>query len=226
MAARITNCCSRRRRASECRDEFEGLALTRIGTMRKGLAGAVEMDGAPLPPLGYDHLRTLMNLPNPQPVLELIEAFRRSKTMFAAVSMGVFDALHEAPASAAELAASSARTRTRWVGCWMAARRSDCCASSGGVYENDPVAETYLYVGSAHSLRGYVRYSDAALYGMWGHLEDAVREGTHRWTQSFGLEGPIFSAFFRTDEAMRDFLMGMHGLRHADLAASSRAPST
>ena len=36
--------------------EFEGLALTRIGTMRKGLAGAVEMDGAPLPPLGYDHL--------------------------------------------------------------------------------------------------------------------------------------------------------------------------
>jgi acetylserotonin N-methyltransferase len=46
---------------------------------------------------------------------------------------------------------------------------------------------------------------------MLGHLEDAVREGTHRWRQSFGLEGPIFSAFFRTDEAMRDFLMGMHG---------------
>ena len=40
-------------------DEFEGLALTRIGTMRKGTAGAVEMDGAPLPPLGYDHLRRL-----------------------------------------------------------------------------------------------------------------------------------------------------------------------
>jgi thiamine-monophosphate kinase len=40
-------------------DEFEGLSLTRIGTMRKGTAGAVEMDGAPLPPLGYDHLRRL-----------------------------------------------------------------------------------------------------------------------------------------------------------------------
>jgi thiamine-monophosphate kinase len=39
--------------------DFEGLALTRIGTMRKGSAGAVEMDGAPLPPLGYDHLRRL-----------------------------------------------------------------------------------------------------------------------------------------------------------------------
>jgi thiamine-monophosphate kinase len=36
---------------------FEGLALTRIGTMRRGAAGAVEMEGEPLPPLGYDHLR-------------------------------------------------------------------------------------------------------------------------------------------------------------------------
>ena len=152
-----------------------------------------------------------MNLPNPQPVLELIEAFRRSKTMFAALSMGVFDALHEAPASAADLAVKLG------ANAGAMGRLLDGCAALGllrknaGVYHNDPVAETYLYSGSAHSLRGYVRYSDSALYEMWGHLDDAVREGTHRWTQSFGLEGPIFSAFFRTDEAMRDFLMGMHG---------------
>jgi acetylserotonin O-methyltransferase len=152
-----------------------------------------------------------MNLPNPQPVLDLIEAFRRSKTMFTAVSMGVFDALHEGPTSAAELA-SRLSANAEAMG-----RLLDGCAAlglvhkRGSVYENDAVAETYLYTGSAHSLRGYVRYSDEALYPMWGHLEDAVREGTHRWTQSFGLAGPIFSAFFRTDEAMRDFLMGMHG---------------
>ncbi len=38
---------------------FQGLALTRIGTMRKGSLGAVQLDGAPLPALGYDHLRSL-----------------------------------------------------------------------------------------------------------------------------------------------------------------------
>ena len=43
--------------------------------------------------------------PNPAPVLELIDAFRRSKTMFAAVSLGVFEALHEGPADASSLAA-------------------------------------------------------------------------------------------------------------------------
>jgi thiamine-monophosphate kinase len=36
---------------------FDGLPLTRIGTMRRGRAGAVTLDGAPLPALGYDHLR-------------------------------------------------------------------------------------------------------------------------------------------------------------------------
>jgi acetylserotonin O-methyltransferase len=152
-----------------------------------------------------------MSLPNPQPVLDLIEAFRHSKTMFAAVSMGVFDALHDGPASAADLAGRLSANADAM------GRLLDGCAALGlvrkhdGVYENDAVAETYLYTRSEHSMYGYVRYSDQALYGMWGHLEDAVREGTHRWTQSFGLEGPIFSAFFRTDEAMRDFLMGMHG---------------
>jgi thiamine-monophosphate kinase len=34
--------------------EFEGLPLTRIGTMRRGKAG-VDLNGAPLPALGWDH---------------------------------------------------------------------------------------------------------------------------------------------------------------------------
>jgi acetylserotonin N-methyltransferase len=46
---------------------------------------------------------------------------------------------------------------------------------------------------------------------MWGNLEDAVREGTNRWQQTFGWDGPIFSNFFRTEEAMREFLLAMHG---------------
>ena len=37
--------------------EFEGIPLTRIGTMRKGHPGLVELDGIPLAPLGYDHFR-------------------------------------------------------------------------------------------------------------------------------------------------------------------------
>jgi len=38
--------------------EFGGVALTRIGTMRKGRAGEVMLNGTPLAARGYDHLKT------------------------------------------------------------------------------------------------------------------------------------------------------------------------
>ncbi|MCW5977613.1 MAG: thiamine-phosphate kinase [Bryobacteraceae bacterium] len=43
---------------TEVPEEFEGIPLTRIGTMRKGRAGEIEMFGLPLAPVGYDHFRT------------------------------------------------------------------------------------------------------------------------------------------------------------------------
>jgi O-methyltransferase/methyltransferase family protein len=131
-------------------------------------------------------------------VLDLIEAFRRSKTMFAAVDLGIFDG--QRPADCKELS-----------------RLLDACVSLGLLekhddqYVNSAVAEKYLRSASPETLSGYIRYSNSALYPMWGHLEDAVREGSHRWKQTFGLDGPIFSHFFRTEEAMRDFQRGMHG---------------
>lgn len=38
-------------------DQLAGLPLTRIGVMRRGRKGSVKYNGAPLPPLGYDHFR-------------------------------------------------------------------------------------------------------------------------------------------------------------------------
>ncbi len=152
-----------------------------------------------------------MSLPDPALIIDLIQAFRRSKTMFAAASMGIFDLLHEAPAGAADLAVRLSANAD------ATERLLDACAALGllrkhdGIYENHPAADTYLRAASTDTLSGYIRYSDAALYPMWNNLADAVHEGSHRWKQTFGLEGPIFSHFFRTDDAMRDFLRGMHG---------------
>jgi acetylserotonin N-methyltransferase len=149
-----------------------------------------------------------MSLPDPSPVLDLIEAFRRSKTMFAAVSLGVFERM---PSSAPELAERIGAHPE------ATARLLDGCAAlgfltkTGGVYANTPLADAYLRADSPQTLRGYIRYSDEALYPMWAHLEDAIREGSHRWRQTFGLDGALFGHFFRTEEAMRDFLLGMHG---------------
>jgi len=73
------------------------------------------------------------------------------------------------------------------------------------------MAAAYLCRESADTMAGYILYSNDVLFQMWNHLEDAVREGTHRWKQCFGFSGPLFDSFFPTDDAMRTFIMGMHG---------------
>ena len=84
-----------------------------------------------------------MALPNPAPVLDLIEAFRRSKTMFAAVSMGVFDRLAGGPAEAH-------RIRQDGEDPDAFERFLDACVSlgllekQGEAYANSPAAATYL----------------------------------------------------------------------------------
>ena len=69
-----------------------------------------------------------MNPPNPEPVLDLIEAFRRSKTMFAAVSTGH---LRPPAVKRLQLRRRSRRTSTRTPaprnGCSMPAPPSACC---------------------------------------------------------------------------------------------------
>jgi acetylserotonin O-methyltransferase len=152
-----------------------------------------------------------MNLPDPEPIVDLIEAFRRSKTMFAALSMGVFDRLNGTwdDASGIALAADANPAAMEQL--------LDACACLGllekrdGRYTNTPLAAAYLFSGSPVSLCGYISYSDAATYRCWTHLEDAIREGTHRWKQTFGHDGPIFNSFFVTEESKRDFLRAMHG---------------
>jgi acetylserotonin O-methyltransferase len=153
-----------------------------------------------------------MTSPDPAVVLDLIEAFRRSKTMFAAVSLGVFDALSLGPKSLNELANelranadSLERLLDACVGLQLLLRH-------GERYENTPAARAYLTIDSPQRLTGYINYSNETTWKLWANLEDAVREGTHRWQQTFGFTGPIFSHFFKTEEAKREFLIGMHGL--------------
>ena len=152
-----------------------------------------------------------MSIPDAGPVLELIDAYRRSKTMFTAVSLGVFEALHGGPADVAALAARTGANGEALE------RLLDACVGMGllrkadGAYANTPLADTFLCDHSPYSLTGYVLYSDEALFPMWAHLEDAIREGTHRWTQTFGWHGSLFDHFFKTEERKRAFLRGMHG---------------
>lgn len=146
---------------------------------------------------------------DPSIVLDLIDAFRRSKCMFTAVSLGLFD---YTPAPLSDL---TKRTQTDPG---ALERLLDGCVSlglltrEGDRYTNTEAADAYLRRDSPTTMTGYILYSDRVLYYLWGNLEHAVTEGTHRWKQTFDLDGALFSHFFRTPESKYEFLLGMHGL--------------
>jgi acetylserotonin N-methyltransferase len=149
--------------------------------------------------------------PDPSAVLDLLSAYRKSKVMFAAISLGVFDALAASPKTADTLAKDLGCDADALTRLLDAAVMIGLLTRSHQKYANTPAAAAYLTADSPRRMLGYANYTDAVLWKMWDHLADAVREGTHRWKQAYGWDGPIFSHFFKTEEKKREFLFGMHG---------------
>lgn len=149
--------------------------------------------------------------PDPTAILDLLAAFRRSKAMFAAVSLGVFDALEAGPKAAAPLAAELGAHPG------ALARLLDACAGLGLLtraadrYATTPAASAFLTAASPRRLTGYLKFTNDVLWKLWGHLEESVRTGGPGWKPAFGWDGPVFANIFHTDDVRREFLMGMHG---------------
>ena len=193
-------------------ESFEGIPLTRIGTMRKGRPGAVDTRRRAASAARVRPPQTAMILPDPAPVFDLIEAFRRSKTMFAAVSLGIFDRLHEAPATASALAAALGTHAE------ATARLLDGCAALGfvtkqdGVYANTPVADALpLQRESALAARLHPLLRRSALPDVGASRRRRPRRLAPLEVRPSDSTAPMFSHFFRTEDSMREFLLGMHG---------------
>ena len=153
-----------------------------------------------------------MTSPDPAPIIDIMDGFRRSKVLFAGVEMGIFDMLADGPLSAFEVASKSGANLSGVERLLEACVGLKLLEPRNGGFANTEAARVYLQQSSERSLTGYILYSNFVLYQCWSHLEDAVKEGTPRWAQTFGTDRPIFEHFFSTPEKMRTFTMGMHGL--------------
>ncbi len=145
-------------------------------------------------------------------IVELLDGFKASKAMFTAVSLGIFDRLHRAPASCSELAADlncAEHALERLLG--FCAAKDLITQDDQGRWRNTAAADRYLRIESPDTLAGYVLCADRMQFRLWAHLEDAIREGSNRWEQEFGRKDGVFDHFFKTKEDKEIFLRGMNG---------------
>ncbi|MDQ1516812.1 MAG: 3-hydroxy-5-methyl-naphthoate 3-O-methyltransferase [Actinomycetota bacterium] len=139
--------------------------------------------------------------PDPDDVLELFLGFWISRTVMAAVELGVFEILD------AEQAGEGLTLEEAQAALGLAARPArallDTCVATGlldkedGRYRNSLLAARYLSSRSTHSLRNYV-LDERWCWPAWGRLEDALRadhqllpedqEGYHAFPEDFFLD--------------------------------------
>ncbi|XP_046869755.1 acetylserotonin O-methyltransferase [Hypomesus transpacificus] len=155
----------------------------------------------------------------PRKILDYMEGFLVSKTMFAACELGVFDLLQTSgrPLSAGEVAqavgASLDGTERLLSACTglelLAAHTQD----GQVMYSNTEQSRVYLTRSSPVSLYHSVQYNSRTIYLCWHYLTDAVREGTNQYEKAFGVNSKdLFEALYRSDEEMVKFMQLMNSV--------------
>ncbi len=152
---------------------------------------------------------TDLTKPDPNPILDLISAYRNSQILFAACELKLFEFL-QIPQSVQQLVQTQGWNADATERLLDGAVHLGLLTKTGDQYVCNAMSREYLTEASSNSLLGYINYSNAVLWKLWDNLPDAVREGGHRWKQTFGTDGPIFSQIFRTEADKRQFLLGMH----------------
>ncbi|KAJ0005874.1 hypothetical protein NQD34_015768 [Periophthalmus magnuspinnatus] len=155
----------------------------------------------------------------PRKILQYMEGFLISKTVFTACELGVFDTLHEAqrPLSAAELSAALGasldgmeRLLAACTGLELLTTQQE---NERVLYSNTEEARVYLTHSSPVSLYHSIQYSSKTIYLCWHYLTDAIREGTNQYEKAFGVNSKdLFQALYRSDEEMVKFMQLMNSI--------------
>jgi len=112
---------------------------------------------------------------SPDSILQVAQGFMAAKHLFAASSIGIFEALADGPASLAEIAARTGISER------AAHISADAMVALGFLaveqdqYSNGAVASTFLAGRTPADLRPVLRFWDLVSYPAWTQLEDVLR---------------------------------------------------
>ncbi|XP_064133950.1 probable bifunctional dTTP/UTP pyrophosphatase/methyltransferase protein isoform X1 [Loxodonta africana] len=153
--------------------------------------------------------------PFPTELLDLIKGFRRSKVLFTACKLKVFDTLKNGAVLTAEDVASKINASVCGT-----EQLLDACAALGLLertergYGNTELASLYLVSEGEHSLHGFVTHYNDHIWDLFTHLESAVQEGTNQFhrVSRRRADDSFKDSFYPSKEAQLQFTRAMHDL--------------
>ncbi|KAM9447385.1 acetylserotonin O-methyltransferase-like [Salvelinus alpinus] len=155
----------------------------------------------------------------PRKILDYMEGFLVSKTLFTACELGVFDLLASSqhPLSLEEVAlgirASQDGTERLLAACTGLDLLNTHTLDGQVMYSNTEQSSVYLTQSSPVSLTQSIHYSSKTIYLCWHYLTDAVREGSNQYEKAFGVKSEhLFEALYRSEEEMVKFMQLMNSI--------------
>ncbi|MEE6469056.1 hypothetical protein FKM82_008485 [Ascaphus truei] len=153
------------------------------------------------------------DLDYPKQILEYMDGFFISKTMFAACELGVFDVLHEsdlalsAATIAARLGTSVDGTDRLLSACVGLKLLKAEMKNEEAFYANTDLSSIYLTKSSPRSLYHMTMYYSHSMYKSWQFLPEAIREGKPQYERAFGISSKdIFDGVYRSEDQMKSFM--------------------
>ncbi|XP_051565375.1 probable bifunctional dTTP/UTP pyrophosphatase/methyltransferase protein [Myxocyprinus asiaticus] len=155
----------------------------------------------------------------PHSIMDLLDGFKASKTLFTASKLKVFDALSSSDGLTLEEVAGQINASVLGT-----ERLLDAAVSIGilervkqqddtNVYRNTEQASRFLVSDSPQSLHGYILHCNDTVWPLFSHLESAVREGTSQHERNFGKKNEdVFQDAYYSKEVKMRFMNAMHNI--------------
>ncbi|XP_067300284.1 probable bifunctional dTTP/UTP pyrophosphatase/methyltransferase protein [Pseudorasbora parva] len=155
----------------------------------------------------------------PYSIINILDGFKASKTLFTASKLKVFDVLNSSESLTLEEVAGQINASVLGT-----ERLLEAAVSLGllervkqrdtSVYRNTEQASRFLVSDSPVSLHGYILHCNDMVWPLFSHLENAVVEGTSQHERAFGKknEDVFQNVYYSKDEVKIRFMDAMHSI--------------
>jgi len=149
--------------------------------------------------------------PSPDGIMRLGLGFWGSKAFLSAVELGVFTELAKGPAAADALRQKLGLHKRSAVDFFDTLVALGMLDKRDGRYLNTPETDFYLDRAKPSYIGGLLEMSNRRLYGFWGRLTEALRNGKPQNEARDGAASP-FAALYAEPASLEGFLKAMTGV--------------